>query len=34
VRSVIKYWKRLWGMDEINLLRDALKQYSIEKGEN
>jgi hypothetical protein len=28
------YWQRLWEMDEMSLLEDALKQQSLEKGNN
>jgi cell fate (sporulation/competence/biofilm development) regulator YmcA (YheA/YmcA/DUF963 family) len=31
---IVKYWKRLWEMDETSLLREALKQQTIKKGEN
>jgi hypothetical protein len=34
VETFVKYWKRLWEMDETSLLREALKQQTIEKGEN
>jgi alcohol dehydrogenase YqhD (iron-dependent ADH family) len=34
VERIVKYWKRLWDMDETSLLRKALKQQTIEKGEN
>jgi hypothetical protein len=31
---IVKYWKTLWDVDETSLLREALKQQTIEKGEN
>jgi hypothetical protein len=31
---IVKYWKRIWEMDETSLLREALKEQTIEKGEN
>jgi hypothetical protein len=31
---VLRYWQRLWEMDETRLLEDALKQQSLEKGNN
>jgi hypothetical protein len=31
VERVLRYWKRLWEMDEMSLLGDALKQQSLEK---
>jgi cell fate (sporulation/competence/biofilm development) regulator YmcA (YheA/YmcA/DUF963 family) len=34
VERIVKYLKRLWDMDEMSLLREALKQQTIEKGEN
>jgi hypothetical protein len=34
VERIVKYWKRLWDTDETSLLREALKQQTIEKGEN
>jgi hypothetical protein len=34
VERIIKYWKRLWDMDETNLQRKGLKQQTIGKGEN
>jgi cell fate (sporulation/competence/biofilm development) regulator YmcA (YheA/YmcA/DUF963 family) len=34
VERIVKYWKRLWEMDETSLLREALKQQTIQKGEN
>jgi hypothetical protein len=34
VDRIVKYWKRLWDMDGTSLLREALKQQTIEKGEN
>jgi hypothetical protein len=34
VERIVKHWKRLWDMDEVSLLREALKQHTIEKGEN
>jgi hypothetical protein len=34
VERIVKYWKRLCDMDETSLLREALKQQTIEKGEN
>jgi hypothetical protein len=34
VIRVLKYWQRLWEMDETSLLRDALKQQILEKGKN
>jgi alcohol dehydrogenase YqhD (iron-dependent ADH family) len=34
VERIVKYRKRLWEMDETSLLREALKQQTIEKGEN
>jgi cell fate (sporulation/competence/biofilm development) regulator YmcA (YheA/YmcA/DUF963 family) len=34
VERIVRYWKRLWDMDETSLLREALKQQTIEKGEN
>jgi hypothetical protein len=32
--KVLRYWQRLWEMDETSLLGDALKQQSLEKGYN
>jgi hypothetical protein len=29
---VLRYWQKLWEMDEMSLLGDALKQQSLEKG--
>jgi hypothetical protein len=29
VERIVKYWKRLWDMDEMSLLRPALKQQTI-----
>jgi hypothetical protein len=34
VERIVKYCKKLWEMDETSLLREALKQQTIEKGEN
>jgi hypothetical protein len=34
VIRVLKYWQRLWEMDETSLLGNALKQQSLEKGNN
>jgi hypothetical protein len=34
VERIVKYRKRLREMDETSLLREALKQQTIEKGEN
>jgi hypothetical protein len=34
VERVLRYLQRLWEMDETNLLGDALKQQSLEKGNN
>jgi hypothetical protein len=34
VERIVKYWKRLREMDETSLLREAVKQQTIEKGEN
>jgi hypothetical protein len=31
IERIVKYWKRLWEMDETSLLREALKQQTIEK---
>jgi hypothetical protein len=31
VETVLRYWQRLWEMDEISLLGDALKQQNLEK---
>jgi DNA repair ATPase RecN len=30
----MRYWQKLWEMDETNLLGDALQQQSLEKGNN
>jgi hypothetical protein len=32
IERVLRYWQRLWEMDEMSLLGDALKQQSLEKG--
>jgi hypothetical protein len=32
IERVLRYWQRLWEMDETSLLGDALKQQSLEKG--
>jgi cell fate (sporulation/competence/biofilm development) regulator YmcA (YheA/YmcA/DUF963 family) len=34
VERIVKYWKRLWEMYEMSLLMEAIKQQTIEKGEN
>jgi hypothetical protein len=34
LEKIIKYWKRLWEMEETSLLSEALKQQNTEKGEN
>jgi DNA repair ATPase RecN len=34
VERVLRYWQRLWETDEMSLLGDALKQQSLEKGNN
>jgi hypothetical protein len=34
MERVLRYWQRLWEMDEMILLGDALKQQSLEKGNN
>jgi hypothetical protein len=34
VERVLGYWQRLWEMGETGLLGDALKQQSLEKGNN
>jgi hypothetical protein len=34
IERVLRYWQRLREMDEMNLLGDALKQQSLEKGKN
>jgi hypothetical protein len=34
VERIVKYWERLWDMDDTRLLKEALKQQTIEKGEN
>jgi hypothetical protein len=34
VQRIVKYWERLWDMDDTRLLKEALKQQTIEKGEN
>jgi hypothetical protein len=34
VQRALRYWQRLWEMDEISLLGDALKQQSLEKRNN
>jgi hypothetical protein len=34
VERIVKYWTRLWEMDETSLLREALEQQTIKKGEN
>jgi hypothetical protein len=33
VEGVFRYWQRLWEMDEISLLGNALKQQIVEKSE-
>jgi IS1 family transposase len=32
MKRALRYWQRLWEMDETSLLEDALKQQSLEKG--
>jgi SOS response regulatory protein OraA/RecX len=34
VERVLRYWQRSWEIDETSLLEDALKQQSLEKGNN
>jgi hypothetical protein len=34
MERVLRYWQKLWKMDEASLLGDALKQQSLEKGNN
>jgi hypothetical protein len=34
IERVLRYWQRLWEMDETSLLGDALKQQSLDKGDN
>jgi hypothetical protein len=34
MERVLRYWQRLWVMDETSLLGDILKQQSLEKGNN
>jgi hypothetical protein len=34
VQGVLKYWQRLWEMVKISLLGDALKEQSLENGNN
>jgi hypothetical protein len=34
VEKVLRYWQRLWEMDKMSLLGDALKQQSLDKGNN
>jgi hypothetical protein len=31
VERIVKYWKRLWDMHQISLLREALKQKTIKE---
>jgi hypothetical protein len=34
MERVLRYWQRLWEIDETSLLGNALKQQSLEKGNN
>jgi L-lactate utilization protein LutB len=34
MERVLRYWQRLWEMDEVGFLRDTIKKQSLEKGNN